>query len=44
MIRRRFLRHLEVVARGEDPKAAIRDPILNHSDHREILPMFWSPF
>ena len=29
MIRRRFLRDLEAVARGEDPKAVIRDPALN---------------
>ena len=31
MIRRRFLRDLEAVARGEDPKAVIRDPAVNHS-------------
>lgn len=31
MIRRRFLRDLEAVARGEDPKAVIRDPARNHS-------------
>ena len=29
MIRRRFLRDLEALARGEDPKAVIRDPALN---------------
>jgi 5,5'-dehydrodivanillate O-demethylase oxygenase subunit len=29
MIRRRFLRDLETVARGGDPKAVIRDPIQN---------------
>ena len=31
MIRRRFLRDLEAIARGEDPKAVIRDPALNHA-------------
>jgi len=31
MIRRRFLRDLEAVARGEDPKAVIRDPARNRS-------------
>ena len=31
MIRRRFLRDLEAVARGEDPKAVIRDTSANHS-------------
>jgi hypothetical protein len=31
LIRRRFLRDLEAVGRGEDPKAVIRDPQLNHS-------------
>src|ERR1700731_5005843 len=31
LIRRRFLRDLEAVGRGEDPKAVIRDPKLNHS-------------
>ena len=31
LIRRRFLRDLEAVGRGEDPKAVIRNPQLNHS-------------
>src|ERR1700731_3670920 len=31
LILRRFLRDLEAVGRGEDPKAVIRDPKLNHS-------------
>ena len=31
MIRRRFLRDLDRVARGEDPKAVIRDPGVNHA-------------
>ena len=31
MIRRRFLRDLEAIARGEDPKAVIRDPALNRA-------------
>jgi hypothetical protein len=31
LIHRRFLRDLEAVGRGEDPKAVIRDPQLNHS-------------
>jgi 5,5'-dehydrodivanillate O-demethylase len=31
MLRRRFLEDLERVARGEDPKAVIRDPKLNRS-------------
>lgn len=31
MIRRRFLRDLEAIARGEDPKAVIRDPATNRS-------------
>jgi 5,5'-dehydrodivanillate O-demethylase len=31
MIRRRFLRDLDAVARGEDPKAVIRDPERNRS-------------
>ena len=31
MIRRRFLRDLEAIARGEDPKAVIRDPAINHA-------------
>ena len=31
LIHRRFLRALEAVGRGEDPKAVIRDPRLNHS-------------
>ena len=29
MLRKRFLSDLDVVARGEDPKATIRDPELN---------------
>ena len=31
MIRRRFLRDLDAVARGEDPKAVIRDPVRNRT-------------
>src|ERR1700738_3961755 len=31
MVRRRFLRDLEAVARGEDPKAVIRDPARNRA-------------
>src|SRR5690349_9651410 len=31
MIRRRFLRDLEAIARGEDPKAVIRDPARNRA-------------
>jgi 5,5'-dehydrodivanillate O-demethylase oxygenase subunit len=31
MIRRRFLRDLEAIARGEDPKGVIRDPALNRA-------------
>jgi 5,5'-dehydrodivanillate O-demethylase len=31
MIRRRFLRDLDAVAHGEDPKAVIRDPARNRS-------------
>jgi hypothetical protein len=31
MIRRRFLRDLEAIARREDPKAVIRDPAINRS-------------
>ena len=31
MIRRRFLRDLEAVARGDDPKAVIRDPAVNRA-------------
>ncbi|HJZ18058.1 MAG TPA: aromatic ring-hydroxylating dioxygenase subunit alpha, partial [Stellaceae bacterium] len=31
MIRRRFLRDLDAVARGEDPKAVIRDPARNRT-------------
>jgi hypothetical protein len=31
LIHRRFLRDLEAVGRGEDPKAVIGDPQLNHS-------------
>jgi 5,5'-dehydrodivanillate O-demethylase len=30
VIRRRFLRDLDAIARGEDPKALLRDPALNH--------------
>ena len=31
MIRRRFLRDLDLVARGEDPKAVIREPARNRA-------------
>jgi 5,5'-dehydrodivanillate O-demethylase len=38
LMRRRFLSDLEAVAKGEDPKAIIRDPALNRAIALPVIP------